>query len=197
MAFWIFQHIHCRLCCIWGFGSLLRIKFCVHFSFVVMIICRPWSWVMTIIWMKLTALVCSFLHIKRWVNQFMKISIFLFLALLLVVVLVKTMDALGCMWDVVAVELVRAGTIGNFAFGCWALVYWTKSSDHIPSTIAPSKLSFPCIHVFKLHFVLQWSCSESSSCCVPFSLPLYLSDLESLQPFHQVTSQLLYSGWVM
>lgn len=48
---------------------------------------------------------------------------FPFWALLLVVVLVKTMDALGCMWDVVAVELVRAGTIGNFAFGCWALVY--------------------------------------------------------------------------
>jgi hypothetical protein len=42
---------------------------------------------------------------------------------LLVVVLVKTMDALGCMWDVVAVELVREGTIGNFTVGCWALVY--------------------------------------------------------------------------
>jgi len=27
------------------------------------------------------------------------------------------------MWDVVPVELVRAGTIGNFAVGCWALVY--------------------------------------------------------------------------
>ncbi len=48
---------------------------------------------------------------------------FPFLALLLVVVLVKTMDALGCMWDVVAVELVRAGTIGSLAVGCWALVY--------------------------------------------------------------------------
>ncbi len=48
---------------------------------------------------------------------------FPFLALLLVVVLVKTMDALGCMWDVVAVELVREGTIGNFTVGCWALVY--------------------------------------------------------------------------
>ncbi len=48
---------------------------------------------------------------------------FPFSALLLVAVLVKTMDALGCMWDVVAVELVRPGTIGNFAVGCWALVY--------------------------------------------------------------------------